>query len=349
MSGGVIEYACHVLGRAHALFGEPPAPPGTPTAGGGSALIDAADRTAAARHRAAALSGRLPDAYAGFGGDAAVRLGALAGADDQLASRLRAAAATDQAGHGASRRVLDAAAADAARLSPLAGSPAGYRALAMALRDRVSRQQRVVAAYRARDAQMAALLRTLTYRRGFSGAAADSARQSPVEMPSWPASAPGSPGVVEAAAVGVPTAASPHRLTMNSSPREVADALVQECRRRRYSPAQTCAILSTMLQESGANPRAVSPNGLWRGLFQQDDSYPGRDDPNTAITGFLDRLAARGGPSAPDVWKTIFWVQQAPGAASAEAALTSGRRAYLREIQSQLSRAIAMYRDLGAV
>ena len=101
-----------------------------------------------------------------------------------------------------------------------------------------------------------------------------------------------------------------------------------------------------MMQESGGNPRAVSPNGLWIGPFQQDTSYPGRENPNTAILEFFNRLDAKGGPNSPDIWKTIFWLQQAPAADSAEAAYANGRQAYLSEIKSQLGRVTQMYQEL---
>jgi len=70
---------------------------------------------------------------------------------------------------------------------------------------------------------------------------------------------------------------------------------------------------------------------------QQDTSYPGRDDPNVAISEFFNRLDARGGP-AHDIWKSIFWLQQRPGDVSADAAYAHGRQAYLAEIQSQVGR-----------
>lgn len=75
-------------------------------------------------------------------------------------------------------------------------------------------------------------------------------------------------------------------LTLDSTPHEVAAAIIHEARRRGYSPHQTIAILSAAMQESGLRPRAVSPNGLWRSIFQQDAGYPGRNNPNTAISGF---------------------------------------------------------------
>ena len=100
------------------------------------------------------------------------------------------------------------------------------------------------------------------------------------------------------------------------------------------------------MQESGLNPRAVSPNGLWESIFQQDSSYPGRRDPNTAISWFFDRLASHGGPSSPDIWKSIFWLQQRPGEPSAEAAVAHGRQGYLVEIQSHLMQATQLYNEL---
>ncbi|KAA0093570.1 hypothetical protein CIW49_26265 [Mycolicibacterium sp. P1-18] len=348
MSVAAIEYACAVLGRAHALFGDS-STPSTPLAGGGS-LSGAADRNAAARHAATLVTGRLPASVDAFGADAARRLEHLAGADDQLEARTRAAALADHAGRGASGRVLAAATTDVGRLAARAGSPAGQRALLVALRDRVSRQRQVVAAYHARDARMAALLRTLSYSSGPSGGAplGSAGSRGPSHGPPGRTTLPvGRTRAVPAVGPSAPTG-SPGRLAPTASPQEVARVLVEQCRRRGYSPAQTCAILATMLQESGGNPRAASRNGLWRGLFQQDAGYPGRDDPNAAISGFLDRLGAKGGPASPDVWKSIFWLQQAPGMASADAALASGRQGYLREIQSQLARAVTMYRKLGA-
>jgi hypothetical protein len=58
------------------------------------------------------------------------------------------------------------------------------------------------------------------------------------------------------------------------------------------------------MRESGLNPGAISPNGLWHSIFQQPASYPRRDDPNLAIAGFFDRLAVHGGPSIPVITPT---------------------------------------------
>jgi hypothetical protein len=135
-------------------------------------------------------------------------------------------------------------------------------------------------------------------------------------------------------------------LTPNSTPKEVAAAIVAEARRRGYSKRQAIAILSTGLQESGLRPGAVSPNGLWRSIFQQDSGYRDRGNPNAVIAQFFDRLEHHGGPGSRDIWKSIFWLQQRPGEASAEAAWAHGRQNYLREIMSQEGRAESLYNDI---
>jgi hypothetical protein len=138
------------------------------------------------------------------------------------------------------------------------------------------------------------------------------------------------------------------RLTLNSSPEQVAAAIIAEARRRGYSKRQAIAILSTAMQESNLSPRAVSPNGLWRSIFQQDSGYRDRDNPNAVIAQFFDRLEHHGGPGSRDIWKSIFWLQQRPGEATAEAAYAHGRQAYLAEVRSQEPRARRMYDEIVA-
>ena len=69
--------------------------------------------------------------------------------------------------------MVNGAAADTAGLAAFTGTPAGQKALLTALRARVAQQQHVVAAYKARDAKMAALLRSMAYagRTGGAGGA----------------------------------------------------------------------------------------------------------------------------------------------------------------------------------
>ena len=90
----------------------------------------------------------------------------------------------------------------------------------------------------------------------------------------------------------------------------------------------------------------MSPNGLWESIFQQDSSYPGRRNPNLAIAEFFNRLDRHGGPQSPDIWKSIFWLQQRPGDPSAEIAYARGRQAYLAEIIGKHPQSLQLYRAL---
>ena len=135
-------------------------------------------------------------------------------------------------------------------------------------------------------------------------------------------------------------------LTMSSSPTDVAKAIIGEARKRNYPAQSAVAEVSTGLQESGLSPSAQGGGGAWHGIYQQDSGYPGRDDPNTQISGFFDRLDAKRsntGGWSPDIWKNIFWLQQRPGETSADAAYANGRQAYLTEIQSQRGKAQGMF------
>ena len=139
-------------------------------------------------------------------------------------------------------------------------------------------------------------------------------------------------------------------LTQQSSFDDVGAAIIGESRRRGYTRDESIACVSTGIQESGLRPNAVSPNGLWRGIYQQDASYPGRDDPKENIWAFLDRLdVKRRSPGAsPDIWLNIFWLQQRPGEPSADAAYRNGRGAYLTEIKGHTARAAQLYDRLSA-
>jgi hypothetical protein len=135
------------------------------------------------------------------------------------------------------------------------------------------------------------------------------------------------------------------QLTLDSSFNDVARAIVGESQRRKHTRDETIAELATGIQESGLRPRAVSPNGAWKGIYQQDAGYPGRDNPSTQISGFFDRLDAKRaskGASA-DPWLNIFWLQQRPGEPSAAQAYANGRKAYLTEIKSRTVQAVQLY------
>jgi N-acetyl-anhydromuramyl-L-alanine amidase AmpD len=128
-----------------------------------------------------------------------------------------------------------------------------------------------------------------------------------------------------------------------------ANRIVIQGKQRGYTPAQTIACLSTAIQESMLDESAVSPNGAWVGVYQQDSGYPDRYTAEGNINGFFHRLdAKRNSPGwSPDIWKDIFWLQQRPGEASADAAYANGRQAYLTEIQSRTADATALYNQLA--
>lgn len=71
-----------------------------------------------------------------------------------------------------------------------------------------------------------------------------------------------------------------------------------------------------------------------------------RRNPKLAIAEFFGRLDRHGGASSPDIWKSIFWLQQRPGEPSAAAAYAHGRQAYLRGIEGNYLRAVAVYRTI---
>jgi hypothetical protein len=362
--GALVQQVGQVLARGHSLFGDP-ASGGVSGLGSGPGLAGAAGRVRIAEHTITGLSGAGPARYGGFAADATAALDSAAGVDEDLGVQVRDAGSADRSGRASSGAVVNGAAGDTAGLSPVSGTAAGQRALVSALRARVAQQQQVVEAYKARDARLAALVRSLRYGnagRGagggmpFGGMPMGGGGGGTPSVPSLPGltGLTGLTGGLRSPNHAAPAASWPARaagtplgaLTPGSSQREVAAAIIHEARRRGYSPAQTTAILSTAMQESNLNPRAVSPNGLWVSIFQQDTSYPGRHNPNLAIAEFFNRLDRHGGPSSPDIWKSIFWLQQRPGEPSAIAAYLHGRQAYLREVQAPHGRAVDLYHDI---
>ena len=365
--GALVQYVGEVLGRAHSLFGDPPDSGGPTAVSAGNTLGAAGVVLRAAGRQVDGMSGAFPASYGSFAGRGGPALDGLAGRDDGLGGALTDAAGADRGGRGQSGAVVNGAAADTTALAPWSGTPAGQRVLLTQLRGRLTQQQQVLAVYKARDARLAAVLRSMAYRSRLGGAGMPLSPSSLGANPasSGPGSIPGLSGlsgmsglandtgnrnrgrIVLSGRHGIESSLPPlGALSSSSGPREVAAAIIREAQRHGYSPAQAIAILSTAMQESGLNPRAVSPNGLWRSIFQQDSSYPGRDNPNTAISEFFNRLGAKGGPASPDIWKSIFWLQQAPGAPSAENAYSQGRRGYLSEIQGQLVRATQLYHEV---
>jgi cell wall-associated NlpC family hydrolase len=161
--GAVVQQVGEVLGRAHSLFGDPPASGGSAAGSAGSALTGAGAVVRGGLAQISGLSGEFSTGYGAFGAPAAPSLDGLAGTDQHLSDHLHDAARADRAGRATSGGVLTGAAADTSALAPYTATPAGQKALIAALRARLAHQQRVVAAYKARDARMAALLRSMGY------------------------------------------------------------------------------------------------------------------------------------------------------------------------------------------
>lgn len=131
-------------------------------------------------------------------------------------------------------------------------------------------------------------------------------------------------------------------LSGSSSRDDVARKIIQEGRKRGYTDAQIADILGMAIQENNLGTDNV---------FQQMDPnvYPGRDDPNTNITGFYDALDEKkkssGWSSTMD--ENLFWVQQAPSADTAAAAVASGRAGYMDEINQHDDEAAELMSRLG--
>ena len=341
---GLVQYVGEVLGRAHLLFGDPADGAGVAAAGAGGQLSSASGVVRGGQQQMAGQCGAFPASYDSFVGGAGPALDDLAGLDGRLGAALTDAAGADRSGRGQSGAVVNGAAADSAALAPFSGTPAGDRLLVSRLRARLAQQHQVVEAFRRRDARLAALLRSMAYCGPMPGGGAPFGGGMPFNPSGLGGGGASGAGLGSMPALsGLPSmsALTPNQvrnrghitlgegdenpanlaplgnLTLDSGRREVAQAIIREAQRRGYSPSQTIAILSTALQESGLSPRAISRNGLWNSIFQQDDSYPDRDNPNIVIESFFNRLAAKGGPHSPDVWQTIFWLQQAPGAIGA--------------------------------
>jgi hypothetical protein len=259
----------------------------------------------------------------------------------------------------AATAVRDTARAQADAIAPSARSPAGARVLVSSMDERLTAMQREIDTAKAQQRLLATRLRQLAnaYRMmapqqpvALDTSQIGHSTVSPLARMSAPRALSGSTRSVlehpNATTQANAPAGGAALLTRSSTAREVAARIIWEAHRRGFSRHQAIAILSTAMQESGLDPKARSPNGLWESIFQQDASYPGRADPNAAISAFFDRLGAKGGPATQDIWKSIFWLQQRPGEPSAEAAYTHGRKGYLVEIQSQLMPATRLYNEL---
>lgn len=157
-----MRYVGEVLGRGQALFGDPTDAGDVSSAG--TRLRGTAQLVAAGRRRFSAGAGDFAagyDRFAARGGPALERLARLEG---RLDGALTDAAGADRRGRTQSGAVIDGAAADRMALAPWSGSPAGEKLLITQLRAHLARQQELIALYRARDARLAAMLRSMRYR-----------------------------------------------------------------------------------------------------------------------------------------------------------------------------------------
>jgi cell wall-associated NlpC family hydrolase len=165
--GALVQYVGEVLGRSHALFGDPPDAAARAATGAGARLNDAGRLLAAGRRRFASLSGDFAAGYDGFTRRAGPALDRLAGLEDRVGGVLTDAAGSDRRGRAQSGAVLNGAASDTATLAAWSGTPAGQQLLLTQLRGRLIQQRQVITAYRARDARLAAMVRAMRYRTGF--------------------------------------------------------------------------------------------------------------------------------------------------------------------------------------
>ena len=291
--------------------------------------------------------------------------------------------AENERGQAGATGVRQTAQSQAAAIAPATGSPAGVKLLVSSMDERLAAMQREIDTTKAQNRllatrlrQIAAAYRTAASPMGGMGAMMSGRGGAPAGLGSLgalggggmpnldglttaPASALSplsgmSNALAAGAAGGGPAAGMPAGggpvLTRNSSPRDVAARIIWEAHRRKYSRDDAIAFVSTSMQEDGLDPDTVSPNGKWVGPFQQDAGYKGRYDPNENIEEFFNRLDAKrsSGGWSDNIWKNIFWLQQAPAASSADAAYATGRKGYLMEIQSRVLSATRLYNDLTA-
>jgi peptidoglycan DL-endopeptidase CwlO len=161
----VVARAAAALGRGHALFSPAPL---DGSAGSSQTLTSLSNRIAASPQTLGA-QGQFATAYGEVAQQFSGRLSGTAALDAQLSGVVSDAAAANAAGRNQSGSVVNAAAGDTARTGPFTSTPAGQRALLVALRDRVDEQRRVISVCKARDARLAAMVRQLAYRGSAGG------------------------------------------------------------------------------------------------------------------------------------------------------------------------------------
>jgi cell wall-associated NlpC family hydrolase len=184
----LVRYVGEVLGRGQALFGDPVETSDAAIAG--TRLHGTAQLVGAGRRRFTTEAGDFVAGYDRFTARNAPALERLGRLDGRLSGALTDAAGADRRGRTQSGVAVDGAAADTMALAPWSGSPAAQKLLINRLRAHVARQQKLIAFYRARDAQLAAALRSMRYRARMGGGGT---LWSPSGLIARPASGLGSP------------------------------------------------------------------------------------------------------------------------------------------------------------
>jgi hypothetical protein len=85
--GALVQQVRQVLGRAHALFGDPASSGGSAAAGAGGRLAGAGDVVRSGQSQISALSGQFAAGYGLFAAGAGLALDDLASADERLSTR----------------------------------------------------------------------------------------------------------------------------------------------------------------------------------------------------------------------------------------------------------------------
>ena len=150
-----------VLSRAESLF----ATPGDAAASGtADTMGQAAEASRMIAAHAEELSGSVGTAYSELATSAAQHLEHAAGTDAALADQLARAAATHGGGASLAAALRAGAAEVPARLGPWADLPAGELAGLVALRNKLSGMQRLLAEHSGEAARAAEAIRGLGYR-----------------------------------------------------------------------------------------------------------------------------------------------------------------------------------------
>ena len=141
-----------------------------------------------------------------------------------------------------------------------------------------------------------------------------------------PSLRPFSHGVGRGPGAGMPAGGAPV-LTRNSTPREVAAALSG---RRTGAGIRRTGDRDSVYRDAGerAGARAVSPNGLWKNIFQQDSSYLGAG-PEYGDFGVFQPAGRQGRPGFAGYLEVDFLAAAGAWGGLRGGGVAQGRRGYL--------------------